>query len=117
MRKLPKPVRPRKWVSAEDMDLVDDYVRRRFTLKIPSPIAKVLRVKRLGNHFGARIVLFDGGHCLLIVAGKSHLFGESRWIFRGLPAHTDQRPFFFDLEDGYWARADAITTASEDEYP
>ncbi len=78
--------------------------------------SRTCRPKRLGDHLGARIVLFDGGHCLLIVAGESYLFGESRRIFRGLPAQADQRPFFVDRETGCRTRADAITTAPEDEH-
>lgn len=104
MRKPPGRQRTADHVDPADVALVEAYIKTRFSDDIPSPIRKVLRVRRLGEHFGARIVLFDGGPCLLVVERKSQFFLESRWIYRGYPADVDDRCFLFHRSLNSWFR-------------
>lgn len=85
---------------------LDRYVSTRFPNWVPSPIKEVLWVKRLGGHLGARILLFDDVPCLLILSDASPAGFEERWIYRGLPATFDTRPFSFHRMRNAWMRSD-----------
>ncbi|MBE7201347.1 MAG: hypothetical protein INR70_26585 [Parafilimonas terrae] len=101
----------RKYLRRQPVDelsqaAIDRYVAARFPAWVPSPIKEVLWVKRLGGHLGARLILFDDVPCLLILPDTAAPETGERWIYRGLPATFDTRPFFFHRMRGAWMRAD-----------
>lgn len=98
---LPLRVPLRRSVSRDEVTLVECFVRLRFPDWVPSPIKEVLRVKRLGRHFGAVVVLFDDVRCRLLVEGPMPL-GEDRWVNLGMPREGDA--FFFHGGDQRWMR-------------
>ena len=96
----------RRPIDDDDLALVEDFIRERFPEWVPSPIEEILWVKRLGPHFGARVLLFDRVPCLLIVGNSESYPDEDRWIYRGLPSSFDTRPFFFHRMKAAWTRSD-----------
>ena len=85
---------------------IDRYISMRFPTSVPSPIKEILWVKRLGGHLGARIILFDDVPCLLILSDAAAPEVQERWIYRGLPANFDTRPFFYHRMRATWMRTD-----------
>ncbi|MEE7492219.1 hypothetical protein MOTC310_17745 [Methylobacterium oryzae] len=106
MRRQVKPYMRRRPVDADDLALVEEFIRARFPRWVPSPIEEILWVKRLGPHFGARVILFDRVPCLLIVGNGGSHPDEDRWTYRGLPSSFDTRPFFYHRMRAAWTRSD-----------
>lgn len=96
----------RRPIDGRDRASLDAFIEKRFPPWVRSPIKEVLWVKRLGAHLGARCILFDDVPCLLIVPGDTNFDGGERWIYRGLPATFDTRPFFFHQARSAWMRTD-----------
>lgn len=101
----------RRPIDGRDRASLDTFLKARFPTWVPSPIKEVLWVKRFGAHLGARCILFDNVPCLLIVPGNASFDGDERWVYRGLPATFDTRPFFFHRTRSAWMR----TNGSKDE--